>query len=96
MTRWYGMLKYIFLNEAIYLNVGTNISSGTLVTLGTMDSGLPGVPTAISVYINSSSTRRFMGYIKPDGTINIRCNEDMVAGIYYVYISAAYMVGYNK
>lgn len=95
-TRWYGMLKYVFLHESIYLNIGTSIPAGTLVTLGTMDSGLPGIPMAISVYVNSSSTRRYMGYIKTDGTINIRCNEAMEAGIYYVYIQSSYVVGYNN
>lgn len=71
--------------------VSASIAVGTSITLGTLSDYKPKYNTAVAIWVNSTKTPRYMGYIDANGNVIIKANEALIAGTYYFYINAMYI-----
>ena len=79
------------LAEQVTLTLNSAISAGATIKLGSISTHKPGLSIALSIWQNSTQTRRYMGYVGTDGTIAMKSNTDMPAGTYYIYIHTTYI-----
>ena len=86
-SRVYSLYYLSVISDMVTLVLSSKITAGTPITIAKMNSYKPAQRTPISIYLNSALTRRFMGAINSDGTIDIRSDEDMIKGTYYIFFS---------
>lgn len=84
-------LYLVVLSEQVTLTLNDAVSAGTTIKLGSISNYKPGLSIALSIWQNSTQSRRYMGYVGTDGTIAMKSNTDMPTGMYYIYIHATYI-----
>lgn len=82
--------KQVFINARSKLVLTETISTGTTITLGKLSNYLPPSVCALSVWQNSTNSRRYMGAID-EGNVVIKCSANLTSGTYYIYFQASYV-----
>jgi hypothetical protein len=80
----------VFINARSKLVLSSTIAAGTTINLGKISDYLPPSVCAISLWQNSTQSRRFMGSID-SGNICLKSSADMTAATYYIYFQTAYV-----
>lgn len=81
----------VLINIQCYVQITGTISSGTTMIAATLGDKLPSIPIPVSIWVNATNSRRWVGGVQKNGEIHLKSN-DGVTGNHYIYISAAYFV----